>query len=354
MGLMADNPQVNASMSGGNGNGGSMMAGGMSAIVGAMSDQWNNQQNLSNNKKLMNRQALLNEKMARANQLRNKEMWDYTNYENQVKHLENAGLNKALMYGGSGGGGTTASGGSGSGVGLGSAPVTNSATMMAMSNMKELALMDAQRENIEADTENKKADSTLKGGQTENVGANTALTKLQSENQEVLNRIQSTTEEQAIDTIIANYNKAEGEASSAVSAGKYAEERNKAEVYKLQQEGMLTAIKISAEKAGIKLTEEQTRAISQELAQGWEELYQKGRANDNQAGMVNIAGFKAKADYAIDKANVDLRAKEVMIRGAEAFVNGISKNRSRSSSTTEETFNDGEGGRTTHKTTKYK
>ena len=35
-----------------------------------------------------------------------KEMWDYTNYENQVKHLKEAGLNPALLYGQGGGGGS--------------------------------------------------------------------------------------------------------------------------------------------------------------------------------------------------------------------------------------------------------
>ena len=35
----------------------------------------------------------------------NKDMWDYTNYENQVAHLEAAGLNPALLYGQGGGGG---------------------------------------------------------------------------------------------------------------------------------------------------------------------------------------------------------------------------------------------------------
>ena len=37
-------------------------------------------------------------------------MWNYTNYENQKKHLEAAGLNPALLYGMSGGGGATAAG----------------------------------------------------------------------------------------------------------------------------------------------------------------------------------------------------------------------------------------------------
>ena len=50
----------------------------------------------------------------------NKEMWDYTNYENQKRHLENAGLNPALLYGMSGGGGATAAGAQGMGAGIAS------------------------------------------------------------------------------------------------------------------------------------------------------------------------------------------------------------------------------------------
>jgi phage tail tape-measure protein len=40
-----------------------------------------------------------NEQAAQNTQERNKEMWDYTNFENQRKHLENAKLSVGLMYG---------------------------------------------------------------------------------------------------------------------------------------------------------------------------------------------------------------------------------------------------------------
>ena len=50
----------------------------------------------------------------------NKEMWNYTNYENQKKHLEAAGLNPALLYGMSGGGGATAAGAQGLPTGIAS------------------------------------------------------------------------------------------------------------------------------------------------------------------------------------------------------------------------------------------
>ena len=53
-------------------------------------------------------------------QQHNKELWDYTNYENQRKHLENAGLNAALLYGQGGGGGASAGGAQGQPAGIAS------------------------------------------------------------------------------------------------------------------------------------------------------------------------------------------------------------------------------------------
>ena len=44
-------------------------------------------------------------------QKRNLEMWESTNFEQQRKHMENAGLSVGLMYGGSGAGSTSTAGG---------------------------------------------------------------------------------------------------------------------------------------------------------------------------------------------------------------------------------------------------
>ena len=67
------------------------------------------------NEDAMNLQAQLNEQAAQRNQERNKDMWNYTNYENQVAHMKAAGLNPALIYGNGGQSGQTA-GGQNSGV----------------------------------------------------------------------------------------------------------------------------------------------------------------------------------------------------------------------------------------------
>lgn len=90
----------------------SIFGAGLNAAMssGAANEQWGNQL------RLMDIQNKYNEQMAKNNQQRNKDLWDYTNYENQKKHMKAAGLNPALMYGMGGGGGVSASGAQGQGV----------------------------------------------------------------------------------------------------------------------------------------------------------------------------------------------------------------------------------------------
>lgn len=63
------------------------------------------------NKRIMALQNQYQQQAAAKSQQYAKEYWDYTNAENQVQHLKNAGLNIGLMYGQSGAGGMGASGG---------------------------------------------------------------------------------------------------------------------------------------------------------------------------------------------------------------------------------------------------
>ena len=89
-------------------------------------------------------QAKYNKEQAQYTTELSKEMWDYTNYENQVGHLKNAGLNPALLYGGGGGGGGSAAGaGSAAGVGL----PTSTGVGMAI----QWQTMEAQKQLTEAE-----------------------------------------------------------------------------------------------------------------------------------------------------------------------------------------------------------
>ena len=70
-----------------------------------MEEQW------KYNKNIMALQNQYQQQAAAQSQQYAKDYWDYTNTENQVKHLKNSGLNIGLMYGQSGAGGMGASGG---------------------------------------------------------------------------------------------------------------------------------------------------------------------------------------------------------------------------------------------------
>lgn len=86
--------------------GGSSQALGLSWSPGkAMKEQW------KYNKDIMALQNQYQQQAAAQSQQYAKDYWDYTNAENQVAHLRNAGLNVGLMYGQSGAGGMGASGG---------------------------------------------------------------------------------------------------------------------------------------------------------------------------------------------------------------------------------------------------
>lgn len=63
------------------------------------------------NKEIMALQNKYQQEAAAQSQQYAKDYWDYTNAENQVQHLKNAGLNVGLMYGQGGAGGMGASGG---------------------------------------------------------------------------------------------------------------------------------------------------------------------------------------------------------------------------------------------------
>ena len=86
-----------------------------------------------------------NEKAAKATQERNKEIWDYTNFENQRKHLENAGLSVGLMYGNGGGMQASSSGGSQEGV---SAPKSNPVEVALQNKAMGLQLQQIQSQTM--------------------------------------------------------------------------------------------------------------------------------------------------------------------------------------------------------------
>lgn len=135
--------------------------------IGAVSNAINNAQQ----ERYLGLQYDYNERVAKNNQERNKELWDYTNYENQVKHLKAAGLNPALLYGSTGGGGQSAAGGNGMGVGL---PTSKAGQLMieglqTSKLQSEINLNNATAKEKDANASNLEKDTEKKGYEIENL-----------------------------------------------------------------------------------------------------------------------------------------------------------------------------------------
>lgn len=147
------------------------------------------QQQFANEKEMMGLQYGYNEQMAEANQRRNKELWDYTSFENQRKHLENAGLSVGLMYGQGGAGGATANGGQGSGVSNAGTNAVTAGSQAAAAAM-QAKMMGIQMKAIEADTAMKNASAYKLTAEAEKTsGIDTEKARTEMELNTILQRI---------------------------------------------------------------------------------------------------------------------------------------------------------------------
>lgn len=124
-----------------------MLTGGLGKLFGGggMSQEEMLKQQYEYQSRLMALQAQQNRELAQFNQGLAKDMWEFTNYENQIKHMKTAGLNPALLYGKSGGGGASTSGAGAAGA----ASIPSAPTMF----------MGLQLEQMKADIAKTKAET---------------------------------------------------------------------------------------------------------------------------------------------------------------------------------------------------
>lgn len=127
------------------------MSAGMGVLDELIMGDYRRKKQLDQQQKLTNIQSAANKDLANHGMGISKEMWNYTNYENQRKHMEQAGLNPALMYGHAGAGGTTQATGAGSASGgqaddqTGHAIAAAQRQGMAIQNAKMMSEIDVNK-----------------------------------------------------------------------------------------------------------------------------------------------------------------------------------------------------------------
>lgn len=132
-------------------------------ILGIVAGGINDRRQLKQQKKLQELEMSGQRSMTDYNMMKQLEMWEKTGYGAQMKQLKEAGLNPGLIYGMGGAGGQSSNIETGKVTG-GSAPTGGGEipSMMGMGIQREL--LQAQKANIEANTDLTKAQAAKTGG----------------------------------------------------------------------------------------------------------------------------------------------------------------------------------------------
>lgn len=263
---------------------------------------------------------------ADAQQQRNLEMWNKTNYETQRQHMENAGLSVGLMYGQGGAGGATAAGGQPT---QPSAPNMNpiQAALQAETIGLNLKSIQAQNQLAQAQTAKAYAEAAKTAGvDTEATKAATA----EARSRIILNEWESKIKQSTEQIEAHNVTKAAAEAETAMEI--FNQEVVKTEIAVETKETMIQqaieTLKVTKAEGIFKiaqkeLTDKQKENIQQEIDYFFYKL-ETGRISADAARdqAKNTADRIAK-EYEIAGQKLDLNEKQMIGDWIIAGVNNI-------------------------------
>lgn len=272
------------------------------ALMGALNANGASDQSWQRQHQLMEIQAELNRKNAKYNTAQAKEMWNYTNFENQMKHIKEAGLSPGLIYGMGGQGGSTQGAGAASGVGL---PQDQSVGMglraqeigVEMANaLSQIKLNESQANKNEAEANKiKGVDTEAQQATIDNLVAQTSNEKIKRGL--ILGQIRVADAEEELKRNTADWTKEKAEETrwnvkslqkgidkltkeiDGVELDNDLKRRtidNKVKESALTLQNLMSEILLKGSQR--KINEEEAKAIPIRILQGWDDLIKKGEA----------------------------------------------------------------------------
>lgn len=288
------------------------------------------------NRELMKYQADLNQQQAYYSTGLAKDLWDYTNYENTIKHIKAAGLSPSLIYGGGGGGGSTSGGGQASGVGMPSKTGTE-AGIQAQGMALQLAnvasqtrLNESQADKNEAEAEKTRGvDTKAQEATIDNLIAQTSNEKVKkglilgqirvADAEEELKRNTADWTKEKIDETrwnIRSLQKGINKLVEEVNGMKLDNELKKRTIDNKVKESSLTLQNLMAEillkGSQQKVNEEQAKAIPAKILQGWEDLTKKGKALIIQREQMEAYAQDVINRYELGKKGLDIEEQKLV------------------------------------------
>lgn len=253
------------------------MSGGtaLGAVVGGLMDAGNGAINTNQNKKAQERTFSMQKDLNQQGKDLALQQWKDTNYSAQRRELEKAGLNVGLMYEGGGAGGQTAVGSGGSAPSQAPASFDigkNAGTGAAMG--AQLALMKAQKDNVEANT-NKTNIEASNIEEPTRVGiekSKTEQTATELQNEKNRDTLGEQKEQIASESV-----KARNEAQVSTSTMSDAVSYIKANAIGRILENTLTEARTGASLQEVANMKQVVRKLQADISQGWEKLSQSER-----------------------------------------------------------------------------
>lgn len=287
-------------------------------------------------REMMELQAKLNQQQAQYNQGLAKDMWNYTSYPNQVRKMEAAGLNPALLYGMGGQGGSTSGAGQASGVGLSDAKGMQ--TGIAIQGMGlELANLASQIDLNKSQAEKNKAEAKKTAGvDTEAQKATIDNLIAQTSNEKtkkglILGQIRVADAEEELKRNMADWTKDKADETrwnikslqkgidkltEEINGMKLDNELKEQTIDNKVRESSLTLQNLIAEillkGSQQKVNEEQAKAIPAEILQGWEKLVKEGKALINQREQTEAYVQDVINKYELGKKGLDIEEQKLI------------------------------------------
>ena len=246
--------------------GAALIAGGVTAAGMGMQAQANKKQR-AENEKMMQKQLQNQKELNEFNTGLGLETWDKTNFAEQRKQIDKAGLSVGLMYGKGGQGGMLGSqGGSAS---AGQVPdygdQVGKMAGMGMQAGLQLQLLKAQKENVEADTANKQQDTVNKAEGTAGITAD-------SKNKTISASLNDQSYLEQLEALKASAQKAVGEAKKAGAEGEVAQATVNQEIEQRALKTAIMGVELTAKETGITLTEAQIKETGSKIEKNVAEI----------------------------------------------------------------------------------
>lgn len=291
-------------------------------------------------------QWMYNEDSADRAQARSMAMWDYTNYGNQKKHMVEAGLNPALMYGQGGGGGVSANGPQAAGTGMptpkgqeiettkqGMALQAANIASQTMVNQASAEKMKAEANKIKGvDTEQAKAGIDNIIAQTANEKVKKGLIYADTRVKDAIEELSRAKVEEtgwAIKNIVKGMESMDAQIRQTGLSSDVIEKTMESQVNEaVARVQNIMADTLLKESQG-RVNQEQAKAIGEQVKQGWENVFVNLKGKVNEGYGLELEAEKIMNQLNLGKMEINQKEKNRMkdyIMGiGEMIVGGLTR-----------------------------